>query len=38
MLRGNFDQASVHRTAGGVAVTFPDALLVASKKDLPEIP
>lgn len=34
MLWGSFDQASVHRTAGGVAVTFPDALLVASKEDL----
>ena len=31
---GSLDQASVHRTAGGVAVTFPDSLLVASNEDL----
>lgn len=28
------DPASVQRTASGVAVTFPDAVLVASKEDL----
>ena len=30
----NSDQASVQRTDGGVAITFPSALLVASKEDL----
>jgi predicted HTH domain antitoxin len=33
MLRVDYDQASVQRTAHGVAVTFPHALLVASKED-----
>ena len=34
MMRVDHDQASVQRTAHGVAVTFPQALLVASKEDL----
>ena len=34
MVQVSLDQASVQRTDNGVAVTFPDALLVASKEDL----
>lgn len=34
MIRVDFDQAAVQRTPNGVAVTFPQALLVASKEDL----
>lgn len=34
MMRVDFDQASVRRTMQGVVVTFPQALLVASKEDL----
>lgn len=33
MMRVDYGQASVQRTAHGVAVTFPQALLVASKED-----
>ncbi len=34
MMQVSLDQSSVQRTADGVAVTFPQALLVASKEDL----
>ena len=34
MSQVSLEQASVQRTDNGVAVTFPDALLVASKEDL----
>ena len=33
MMRVDFDQAAVQRTQNGVAVTFPQVLLVASKED-----